>query len=358
MDHTAGHNTDPDQTEELRLSLEKLETAVNTTPARGVPKPLFIAVAALAMVLGIMAAYLLYFDRDYQRNLALAHAGYEHASQERDEAQSALTKVQDELSRAQADLAQARDTIGLLEEYSLAAPDGTVPEYTRLYPDFYAPAWEGEAVTGGKVCCLTFDDGPSANTDRVLELLDRYGIQATFFVVGSACSGQAGQERMRAIAAAGHTIAMHSWTHDYKTVYASVEAFLDEFSTLYQYIYEVTGVHPQLYRFPGGSINGYNRGVYQEIIAEMTRRGFVYFDWNASAQDATPRPRPARDIAADCLKGVGRELVVVLAHDSAARGTTVDALPAIIEGYQNAGYTFSALHPGVTPVTFGYPKIR
>ena len=90
----------------------------------------------------------------------------------------------------------------------------------------------------------------------------------------------------------------------------------------------------------------------------MTRRGFVYFDWNASAQDATPRPRPARDIAADCLKGVGRELVVVLAHDSAARGTTVDALPAIIEGYQNAGYTFSALHPGVTPVTFGYPKIR
>ena len=117
MDHTAGHNTDPDQTEELRLSLEKLETAVNTTPARGVPKPLFIAVAALAMVLGIMAAYLLYFDRDYQRNLALAHAGYEHASQERDEAQSALTKVQDELSRAQADLAQARDTIGLLEEW-------------------------------------------------------------------------------------------------------------------------------------------------------------------------------------------------------------------------------------------------
>ncbi len=55
---------------------------------------------------------------------------------------------------------------------------------------------------------------------------------------------------------------------------------------------------------------------------------------------------------------MGRELVVVLAHDSAARGTTVDALPAIIEGYQNAGYTFSALHPGVTPVTFGYPKIR
>ncbi len=358
MDRAAERSTNSDRPEELRPSLAELEKAVAKPPARGVPKPLFIAVAALAAVLGMVAAYLLYFDSDYRRNMALVRADNEYLRQERDEAQAGLAAAQEELAQAQADLSAAQDTIGLLEEYSLAAPDGTAPEYTRLYPDFYAPAWEGETVAGGKVCCLTFDDGPSPNTDRVLEILDHCGVKATFFVVGSACSGQAGQERMRAIAAAGHTIAMHSWTHDYKTVYASVEAFLDEFSTLYQWIYDVTGVHPQLYRFPGGSINGYNRGVYQEIIAEMTRRGFVYFDWNASAQDATPRPRPAWDIAADCLKGIGRELVVVLAHDSAARGTTVDALPAIIEGYQNAGYTFSALHPGITPVTFGYPKIR
>ena len=98
--------------------------------------------------------------------------------------------------------------------------------------------------------------------------------------------------------------------------------------------------------------------MYQEIIAEMTRRGFVYFDWNASAQDATVYPRPAWDISADCLKGIGRELVVVLCHDSAARGTTVDALPAVIEGYQAAGYTFSPLHPGVEPVIMGYPAVR
>ena len=116
-------------------------------------------------------------------------------------------------------------------------------------------------------------------------------------------------------------------------------------------------MYPSIFRFPGGSINNYDRGVYQEIIAEMTRRGFVYYDWNASAQDATKKPRAASAIAADCLKGIGRDLVVVLAHDSAARTTTVDALPAVIEGYQAAGYTFSALHPGVKPVTMGYPKI-
>ena len=358
MDHTAQHNTTSDRPEELRLSLAELEKAVAKTPAKGVPKPLFIAVAALAVVLGIVAAYLLYFDSDYQRNMALVRADNEYLRQERDEAQAALAEVREKLAQRETELAQARDTIGLLEDYSLAAPDGTVPEYTQLYPDFYAAPWEGETVSGGKVCCLTFDDGPSANTGRVLDILERYGVKATFFVVGAGKTGPADQERMRAIVDAGHTIAMHSWSHDYKTVYASVESFLDEFSALYQWIYEVTGVYPQLYRFPGGSINGYDRGVYQEIIAEMTRRGFVYFDWNASAQDATPAPRPAWDIAADCLKGIGRDLVVVLAHDSAARGTTVDALPAVIEGYQNAGYAFCALHPGVAPVTFGYPKIR
>ncbi len=358
MDHIAEHDTTSGRPEELRLSLEELEKAVAKTPARGVPKPLFLAVTALAAVLGVLLALLCFFDSDYKRNLSLAHAGYDYMCRERDEAQAGLAAAQDELARVQAELAQAQDTIELLKEYSMAAPDGTVPEYTRLYPDLYAPEWTGEAVTGGKVCCLTFDDGPSANTDRVLEILDRYGVKATFFVVGAGAATPAGQERMRKIAAAGHAIGMHSWSHDYKTIYSSVDAFLADFDRLYQYIYEVTGVRPSVYRFPGGSLNGYDRGVYQEIVAEMARRGFVYYDWNASAQDATAVPRPAWEIAADCLRGVGRELVVVLCHDSAARGTTVDALPAVIEGYQGAGYTFSALHPGVEPVTFGYPQTR
>ena len=215
-----------------------------------------------------------------------------------------------------------------------------------------------EIPAGEKYVALTFDDGPSANTGRVLEILEQYGVKATFFVVGTSAATPAGQEWLKRIAAAGHAIGMHSWSHDYKKVYASVEAFLEEFNSLYQWIYQTAGVYPSVYRFPGGSLNGYNRGVYQEIIAEMTRRGFVYFDWNASAQDATVHPRPAWEISADCLRGIGRELVVVLAHDSAARSTTVDALPAIIEGYQNAGYTLAALHPGVEPVHMGYPKIH
>ena len=362
MDHTLDHNTASNRPEELRVSLDELEKALSAAPARGVPKPLFIAVTALAAVLGVLLAWLAFCSWDsaqyefkLHRQLDEQQAVSSLLREELDQANAGLAAAQEELARQEAELAQAQDTIDLLKEYSVAAPDGTVPEYTQLYPDFYAPAWEGETIDGGKVCFLTFDDGPSANTDRVLELLDRYGVKATFFVVGTAAATPANQQRMKNIVAAGHTLAMHSWSHDYKKVYASVESFLEEFNQLYQWIYQVTGTCPSVYRFPGGSINGYDRGVYQEIIAEMTRRGFVYFDWNASAQDATAAPRPASHIAADCLRGVGRDLVVVLGHDSAARGTTVDALPAVIKGYQNAGYTFSALHPGVTPVTFGYP---
>ncbi|MDE6259335.1 MAG: polysaccharide deacetylase [Oscillospiraceae bacterium] len=356
MEHIIDHSTHTDETEDAVPSTS--DTQRGAPPARTIFKPLFFAALALAVVLGGLAAFFYTCSMEHERNTALLNASKDFMRQQLGQAQSDLAAAQDALAQREEELAQAQDTIDFLAEYSVAAPDGTVPEYTQLYPDFYAPEWTGEAVAGGKVCCLTFDDGPSANTDRVLDTLNRYGVKGTFFIVGSTSTGAASQQRMRDIVAGGHTLAMHSWSHDYKKVYASVEAFLDEFYRLYQWIYEVTGVYPSVYRFPGGSINGYDRGVYQEIIAEMTRRGFVYFDWNASAQDATVTPRPAASIAADCLRGIGRDLVVVLTHDSAARSTTADALPAIIEGYQAAGYTFSALHPGVTPVTMGYPKIR
>lgn len=330
-------------------------------PARSPFKPLFIAALLAA---GAMAAACVWLAAGRQAVLAqegLLSRRLAQLEQELAETQDTFTRQQQaleaELEARQAELEQAEETIGLLSEYTLVSPEGEPPAYTALFPELYAPAWEGEEIDGGRVCCLTFDDGPSPNTDRILEVLDRYGVKATFFVVGTGKTA-ADQERMRRIADAGHTLAMHSWSHDYKTIYASVEAFLEDIDHLYHWMYEVTGTYPRIFRFPGGSINGYDRGVYQEIIAEMTRRGFVYYDWNASAQDATVYPRPASAIAADCLRGIGRDLVVVLAHDSAARGTTVDALPAIIEGYQNAGYTFLALHPGVKPVTMGYPKIR
>jgi peptidoglycan/xylan/chitin deacetylase (PgdA/CDA1 family) len=305
---------------------------------------------AVALVLALAALVALCLWLAEQRQAGQAREAELAAKLE--EGQAELEALQTSLDDRQAQLEEAQDTIALLETYSYVTPEGTAPEYTQLYPEMYAADWEGETITGGKTVCLTFDDGPSDNTDKVLEILDQYGVKATFFVVGK--TSEANQQRMRDIVAAGHTLAVHSWSHDYKKIYASVEAYLEDFHQMYEWIYEVTGTYPQVFRFPGGSINGYDRGVYQEIIAEMTRRGFVYFDWNASAQDATAKPLDPSVIVSNCLQGVGKDLVVVLSHDSAARTTTVEALPAVIEGYQAAGYSFAALTPGVTPVIMDY----
>lgn len=332
-----------------------METASPRRAGRGLRAALMVAVALL--VAAVAACCVLMARQRAQAALETELAAQlEQTRQELSERDAALEQAQTELEDSRAALEAAGETIGLLEEYTILTEDGTPPEYTQLYPDLYAEAREEAQAPEGKTVYLTFDDGPSSNTEHILRILEQYDVKATFFVLGK--TGEQDQQRMRDIVAAGHTLAVHSWSHDYKTIYASVEAFLEDFYRLYQWIHEVTGVYPQVFRFPGGSLNGYNQGTYEEIISEMVRRGFVYFDWNASAQDATVTPLDPSVITANCLRGIGREQVVMLAHDSAARTTTVQALPAIIEGYRNAGYTFAALTPAVKPVIMGYRAPR
>ena len=237
---------------------------------------------------------------------------------------------------------------------SMATPIGEAPEYTKLYPDLYVDPVDYGSEDIENSAYLTFDDGPSARTDEILAILDKYGIKATFFVVGTPT--EEGLQRMRNIVEAGHTIAIHSYTHNYQQIYASVEAYLDDFYQMYCQIVEATGVKPQIFRFPGGSINSYNGTVYMDIIAEMTRRGFVYFDWNAANGDAASRQiLPASTLAENALASVGvRRRAVILMHDSASKTTTVEALETIIKGYLEGGYTFLPLTAETKPVIFGY----
>ena len=210
-------------------------------------------------------------------------------------------------------------------------PAAEVPAYTELYPELYADDSLRGTVDVDNAVYLTFDDGPSARTDEILEILDKYGVKATFFVVGANEEGDL--ERMQKIVAAGHTLAIHSYSHDYKKIYASVEAYLEDFNQMFCQIYEATGVKPQIFRFPGGSVNSYNVGIHQQLIAEMTRRGFVYFDWNVANGDAVfSKIQPSSTLTANALKGVGTaRRAIILMHDSSAKTTTVEALPAIIE---------------------------
>ena len=241
-----------------------------------------------------------------------------------------------------------------MQSYTCPSCGAEAPAYTELYPELYADDSLRGTVDVDNAVYLTFDDGPSARTDEILEILDKYGVKATFFVVGANEEGDL--ERMQKIVAAGHTLAIHSYSHDYKKIYASVEAYLEDFNQMFCQIYEATGVKPQIFRFPGGSVNSYNVGIHQQLIAEMTRRGFVYFDWNVANGDAVfSKIQPSSTLTANALKGVGTaRRAIILMHDSSAKTTTVEALPAIIEGYLEAGYSFAALTPSTRSVTFSY----
>lgn len=244
---------------------------------------------------------------------------------------------------------------GAVPENTSPPPPAELPAWQALYPDLYAQSTALGTVDQEKTVYLTFDDGPSARTPEILSILETYGVKATFFVTGK--ESEQGQQWMRDIVSSGHAIGVHSYTHDYQTIYSSVEAFLEDFDRLYRQITQVTGTAPQIFRFPGGSINGYNGATYQDIVAEMVRRGFVYFDWNVAVGDAVKRPPAASVLARNALSKVDSlRRAVILMHDSTGMVSTVEALPKIIEGYQNAGFTFDVLTPQVKPVIYAYPS--
>lgn len=165
-----------------------------------------------------------------------------------------------------------------------------------------------------KTMYLTFDDGPSVeNTGRVLDVLKERGIQATFFLVGE--NVRRHPEMARRIVEEGHTIGIHCENHDYETLYESADSYIADFETAHQLVYEVTGVDTKLFRFPGGSVNSYNKKVNEEIIKKMTEMGYIYYDWNASLEDAVTKSEPEQLIANGVETTLGRKKVIMLAHD-------------------------------------------
>lgn len=222
-------------------------------------------------------------------------------------------------------------------------------DYTQLYPDMYVKRPEKQ-ISPNKTIFLTFDDGPSARTGEVLDILKQKNVKATFFVVGN--TSTAGKDYMKRIVEEGHTIAPHTFTHNFKSIYSSVEAYLNDFNKIYTLIYETTGVKPTIFRFAGGSKNSFNKNNYREIIAEMTRRGFDYYDWNLSTGDAAKKSlTPSERCLSNVLNYSAKyNTAVVLMHDAQPKTTTVQALPALIDGLRNQGFSFQKLSNEIYPV--------
>lgn len=203
--------------------------------------------------------------------------------------------------------------------------------------------WNFEAPAT-KTVYLTFDDGPSENTQRVLDVLDRYGIKATFFVTGMH------PDYFPMIAKcheAGHTIGMHTYTHDYDKVYASVDAYWNDLNQIADVVRNQIGYVPCFIRFPGGSSNtisaNYTKGIMTELAQEVQDAGYQYYDWDASCGDGAEHTADELVEASMADTSYGYKSIVFLMHDGVAKESTVEALPRIIEYFKQEGYEFAPI---------------
>lgn len=177
---------------------------------------------------------------------------------------------------------------------------------------------------------LTFDDGPSAYTNEILDILGQYNVKATFFVVGK--EGHSAEEVLQRIVEEGHTLGMHSYSHKYKELYESMDSFTEDFAQIRDYIYQATGVESVCYRFPGGSSNKVSEIDMHDFIDYLDSQGVEYYDWNVSSGDGGSMKLSTDTLLENCTKDIDtRDTSIVLLHDSAEKATTVEALPDIIE---------------------------
>ncbi len=243
---------------------------------------------------------------------------------------------------------------------SIRLPKG----YTRLYPGLYVSAEEDEKqgdtpdTVQIKKAYLTFDDGPSGVTPRILDVLDELGVKATFFVIGR--NSEADVETLRRIHEEGHTIGLHSYSHEYQKIYHSVEDYLADFQALEQWVFEITGERAEIFRFPGGSNNSTaKKSVMTAIAEEMTRRGYTYYDWNVIAHDdkkAAYSPEVLfQNVKASAKGKLDRDLILLF-HDNATRKTTPDVLPQVVEYFRENGYEFDQITSDTRPIQFQKPK--
>ncbi len=230
------------------------------------------------------------------------------------------------------DAGQAGDGADMHTDDGAADGDGQSEDST----DAQSEAEEDAELTGEQLypdyrkVYLTFDDGPSSNTEEILDILDRYGVKATFFVVGK--TDEHSQEMYRLILERGHTLGMHSYSHRYGEIYASTEAFTEDLEKIRSYLYDMTGMTSCFYRFPGGSSNALSSTDVQELIDVLNERGIIYFDWNVVNGDAGSVRLSAAQLADNVTNNMERyRTAIVLMHDASGKHSTVEALPVIIE---------------------------
>ena len=202
------------------------------------------------------------------------------------------------------------------------------------------------------VIYLTFDDGPTTSiTSKILDILKEKNVKATFFILNY----DSNTERLvKREVDDGHTVGIHGYSHNYSTIYQSVDAYMNNITKLQDKIKKSTGYNATITRFPGGSSNTasrYNPGIMTILTNEVVARGYKYFDWNVSSGDAGGA-KTSSDVYNNVIKGLSKNRSnVVLMHDFSGNNKTLNALADIIDYGLENGYTFSKITESTPMVT-------
>lgn len=219
---------------------------------------------------------------------------------------------------------------------------------------------EEDAVSGGAAAAtadtektkrvyLTFDDGPSGETEKILDVLKEKNVKATFFVIGR--EDEFTKKMYRRIVSEGHTIGMHSYSHIYTQIYGDIKDFKKDFTKLSDLIFDVTGVRSTYYRFPGGSSNTINQIPIEEYKAFFTEQGVTYIDWNIIAANGTTDNVSRKEMIQSVMDAVPQyDTSIVLLYDSADKRMTAKSLGGMIDRLQEAGYEILPIDASTTPV--------
>lgn len=192
----------------------------------------------------------------------------------------------------------------------------------------------------GKVIYLTFDDGPGCYTQSILDVLNEYNVKATFFVTNQFSNYQ---YMIKKEYESGHSIAVHTYSHNYGKIYESVDSYVDDFNQMNQIIYEQTGTYTKMFRFPGGSsntISRFNKGIVSNVAKTMTDKGYIYFDWNIDSTDT--QYKDSEKIYQNVISELEKhDKSVVLMHD--IKKANIESVRKIINYGLENGYTFLGL---------------
>ncbi len=200
-----------------------------------------------------------------------------------------------------------------------------------------------KVISNDKIIYLTFDDGPSHSiTSKLLDILKEENVKATFFVINH---GDDLNYLIKREYDEGHTVAIHSYTHNYDQIYTSVDAYFKDLEAMKNKIKNITGINSNIIRFPGGSsntISRFNPGIMTTLTQEVINRGYVYFDWNVSSGDAGGASN-SLDVYNNVINNLNSKSNIVLLHDFESNYKTLEAIKNIIKTAKSQGYQFKSL---------------